>query len=139
MAKSAPFSIRLSPRLHSLIAKEAKRTRRSKGAIIERLADEALRCQRFPGIAFREEDPNRRAWVVGTALDVWEIIQALEDFGWSVARMAAESDLDEHQIELAAAYYKEYPEEIDQFVAENRRPIEELRQLYPNIDVRIVD
>lgn len=139
MPKSEPFSIRLSPRLNSLVAEEAKRTQRSKGAIIERLADEALRCRRFPGIAFREEDWNRRAWVIGTALDVWEIIQALEDFGWSVARMASESDLEERQIEIAVAYHKEYPEEIDRAVAENRRPIEELRKLYPSIDVLIAD
>lgn len=138
MPKSAPFSIRLSPRLHSLIAEEAKRTHRSKGAIIERLADEALRCRRFPGIAFREEDWNRRAWVIGTALDVWQIIQALQDFG-SVKKMAPETYLNERQIETAVAYYKEYPEEIDRFIAENRRPIEELRRLYPNIDVLVGD
>jgi uncharacterized protein (DUF433 family) len=134
MPKSAPFSIRLSPRLNSLIDKEAKRTKRSKGAVIERLADEALRCQRFPGISFREDDWNRRAWVMGTALDVWQIIEALQDFG-SVAKMLPETYLTEDQIKTAVAYYKEYPEEIDQFIAENRRPIEELRRLYPTIEV----
>ncbi len=133
--KSPPFSIRLSQRLNSLIAEEARRTRRSKGAVIESLADEALRCRRFPGIAFRGEDWDRRAWVCGTALDVWEIIQGLDDFGWSVERMATETDLNERQLRLALGYYRDYAEEIDQAISENRRPIEEWRALYPDVDV----
>ena len=41
----------------------------------------------FPGVAFRGADWERRAWVIGTALDVWEIVEAFDDIG-SVARMA---------------------------------------------------
>ncbi|MGH9381697.1 MAG: hypothetical protein ACRD2Z_13940 [Thermoanaerobaculia bacterium] len=74
MARSHPFSVRLSPRTDELVTREARRTRRSKGAVLENLADEALRTRRFPGVAFRGSDWNRRAWVIGTALDVWEIV-----------------------------------------------------------------
>lgn len=132
MAKTEPFSMRLSARLSALIAEEARRTRRSKGAVIETLADEALRCRRFPGIAFRGDDWNRRAWVIGTGLDVWELIQALQDFG-SPERVIAETDLSERQVETALAYYREYPEEVDRAVDENRRSIEALRREFPTI------
>jgi hypothetical protein len=37
-AKSKPFSIRISPATDELIAAEARRTHRSKGAVIEGLA-----------------------------------------------------------------------------------------------------
>jgi hypothetical protein len=40
-----------------------------------------MRARRFPGIAFRGDDWNRRAWVIGTAFDVWELIQAIKDLG----------------------------------------------------------
>lgn len=132
MPKTQPFSVRLSARLSSLIAEEARRTRRSKGAVIQALADEALRCRRFPGIAFRGDDWNRRAWVIGTGLDVWELVQALEDLQ-SLERAVAETDLSERQIETALGYYREYREEVDQAIGENRRSIEVLRRDYPII------
>ncbi len=134
MVPTKPFSIRLSPRLSSLISEEARRTRRSKGAVLEALADEALRCRRFPGISFRGDDWNRRPWVQGTGLDVWELIQALQDFG-STERMVAETDVDEGQVTTALAYYRDYPEEIDQAIGENRRSVEDLRRDFPTIAI----
>jgi hypothetical protein len=72
--------------------------------------------------------------VIGTALDVWEIIEAYRDFG-SVERMLAETDLSERQLRLALAYAEAYPDEIEQALAENRRPLEEFRQLYPFVRI----
>jgi hypothetical protein len=40
MAKSAPFSIRLSTLTDELVTREARRTRRSKGAVVEMLTEE---------------------------------------------------------------------------------------------------
>jgi len=67
-------------------------------------------------------------------MDIWEIIEALQDFG-SIERMAAESDLTDNQIRLAEAYYRAFRAEIDQAIAENRRPLDELRSIYPEFDV----
>ena len=85
--KSAPFSMRLSKRMEALIDQEASRTGRSHGAILEALAEKALRMRLFPGIAFLGADWERRAWVIGTALDVWQIVEAYRDIG-SVDRVA---------------------------------------------------
>ncbi len=127
--------MRLSLGLDALVSEEAKRTRRSKGAIVESLAEEALRMRLFPGIAFRGADWERRPWVIGTAFDVWQVVDAQRDFG-SVERMVAEGNLSESQIRLAMAYHERFPDEIDEDVARNRRPLEELRAEYPFIDVR---
>lgn len=137
MPKSEPFSLRLSPTLEAMVAEEAKRTRRSKGAVVEALAEEALKARRFPGIAFRGVDWQRRAWVVGTALDAWEIVAAYTEFG-SVDAMAKKTDLTERQIRLALAYYERFPAEIDDAIARSRRSIEELRAEYPTIDIASV-
>lgn len=128
--KSRPFSIRLSQTTDRFVAAEAQRTRRSKGAIVEALTEEAARMRRFPGIAFRGEDAMREAWVIGTGLDVWELIEMLQDHG-SVERLVAETATPERAVELARAYHAGYPEEIDRAIAENRRPLSELRELYP--------
>jgi len=132
--KSKPFSMRLSRATERFVAAEARRTKRSKGAIVEALAEEAARTRRFPGIAFRGDDAARRPWVFGTGLDVWQIIGMLQDHG-SQARLAAEADLDPRTIQLARAYYEDYQDEINEAVAENRMPLDELRTLYPFISV----
>jgi hypothetical protein len=136
--KSAPFSMRLSRQVERLVDQEAKRTGRSKGAIVEALADEALRMRLFPGIAFRGVDWERRAWVIGTALDVWQIVDAHRDID-SIELMAEGGSANEHQIRLALDYYKRFPAEIDAAIAENRRPIEQLEAEFPFIAVSRVE
>lgn len=138
MAKSVPFSMRLSARADALISAEARRTRRSKGAVVEALAEEALHARLFPGIAFRGTDWERRPWVIGTALDVWQIVEAYRDFG-SLQAMVDGSDLSLPQARLALAYYERFPEEIDEAIALNRRPLSALREHYPSIDVDVAD
>jgi uncharacterized protein (DUF433 family) len=134
MPKAAPFSVRLSSVTDELVTREAKRTRRSKGAVVASLTEEALRTRRFAGIAFRGADWNRRPWVIGSALDVWEIAAALRGFA-SPGEMAEATDLSEAQISLALAYHREFSQEIDDAIAENQRSLEELGREYPALGV----
>jgi uncharacterized protein (DUF433 family) len=136
--KATPFSIRLSRSTDSFVADEARRTRRSKSAIVEMLTEEAAQMRRFPGIGFRGADANRRAWLMSTGIDVWQIVEAYQDLG-SIERMATETDLREPQIRLALAYWHQYPDEIDEAIAQNRVPIDEARNLYPFIRYRDLD
>ncbi len=126
--------MRLSKDVETLVELEATRTGRSKGAVVEALAGEALRTRLFPGIAFRGTDWDRRAWVIGTALDVWQIVDAHRDIE-SVERMVAGGSANERSIRLALAYYGRFPLEIDAAIAENRRPIEQLQTEFPFIAV----
>jgi uncharacterized protein (DUF433 family) len=133
MPKAAPFSMRLSDVTDQLVNEEARRTRRTKGAVVEGLAEEALRTRRFPGIAFRGSDWNRRPWVIGTALDVWEIVGAARAYS-APGEMAAATDLTEPQIRVALTYYAQFSEEIDAAIADNERLPAELQRQYPTID-----
>jgi uncharacterized protein (DUF433 family) len=130
--------MRISKSMEALVEHEARRTGRSKGAVVEALADEALRMRLFPGIAFRGTDWDRRAWVMGTAFDVWQIVEAYQDIG-SVERMTEDGSANERQIGLALAYYKQFPDEIDEAIAEDRRPLEQLEREFPFIAVSSVD
>jgi hypothetical protein len=130
--------MRLSKQMEALVDQEARRTGRSRGAIVEALADEALRMRLFPGIAYRGVDWDRRAWVIGTALDVWQIVDAYKDIG-SVERMADGGAANEHQIHLALSYYERFPDEINAAIAENRRTIEQLEDEFPFIAVSRTD
>ena len=132
--KGEPFSVRFSLPTDHVVEDEARRTRRSKSAIVEALTEEAVRTRRFAGIGFRGEDAARRPWVIGTSLDVWEIAQMLEDFG-SVENLAEQAQLSERQVRLAVAYRDSYPDEIAEAIAENRRTAEQWRELYPFIEL----
>jgi hypothetical protein len=132
--KGAPVSVRFTHATERLVEDEARRTARSRSAVVEAFTEEAARARRFPGIAFRGEDARRRAWVIGSGLDIWEIAQMLEEFG-SAERLAEESQLDRRQLQLAQAYRAEFPDEIAAAVAENRRPVEELQSLYPFVEL----
>jgi hypothetical protein len=130
--KGEPFSVRFSLPTDHLVEAEAQRTRRSKSAIVEALTEEAVRTRRFAGIGFRGEDAARRPWVIGSGLDVWEIVQMLEDFG-SRETLVTQTQLSERHVHLAVAYRDSYPEEIAEAIAENRRTAEQWRELYPFI------
>jgi uncharacterized protein (DUF433 family) len=132
--KGDPFSVRFTRTTDRMVEEEAKRTRRSKSAIVESLTDEAIRMRRFAGIGFRGEDAARRPWIIGSGLDVWEIIQMLDDFG-SVELLSDETQLTDRQVRLAVAYRDSYPQEIAEAVAQNRRTAAEWQELYPFIEL----
>lgn len=134
MAKGQPFSVRLEDETEKLVEAEARRTRRSKSAVVEAFAEETARTRRFPGIAFRGDDARRRAWMIGSGLDVWEIIQMLEDFG-SAEGLVAETQLFPAHVRLAVAYRDGYPREIAEAIADNRRPLSDIGLLFPFISV----
>src|SRR5579862_8275436 len=139
MPKSAPINIRLSSDLEKRINALARRTGRSRNALLESLIDEAERERRYPGLRFRGTDSTRRPYIIGTGMDVWEIVRALQDFADDAARLANETKLATQDIGLALAYYREFPEEIDQALAMDRRPLEELQRDYPFIETLLID
>jgi len=131
--KGDPFSVRFSASTDRAIEAEAKRLKRSKSSVVEALAEEAMRMRRFPGIGFQGDDAGRRAVVVGTGFDVWELVETLQGYG-SADTVVRDFPLVEHRhVRIAHAYHEAYPEEIDEAIAENNRPIEVLLDLYPFI------
>jgi len=135
MPKTDPFTVRLDPRIEARIAQIARETKRSKGAVLEELADEAERARRFPGIAFRGSNWSRRAWVLGTSLDVWEIVQAFKEYDENGEKMLAETALAPRQLRIALAYYREFAKEIDEAIAANRLSTGEIEAEYPFLEV----
>jgi len=131
--KGEPFSVRFTLATDRVVTEEARRTRRSKSAVVELLAEEAVRTRRFAGIGFRGEDAGRRPWVIGSGLDVWEIVQMVEEFG-RIERLLAETQLTERQVRLALAYRESYPDEIAEAIAQNRHTPEGWHELYPFIE-----
>ena len=131
MPKSKPFTIRLSEEVGGWLERENRRTRLPKSALLEILAEESIRTRRFPGIGFRGPEHARRAWVIGTRLDVWEVIELYKGKGRE--RLLSEHNLSERQLDLALSYYEMYPREIDQALEENARSPEEWNEISPSV------
>ena len=130
MSRTQPFSIRLGSVADLLVADEVRRSGRPRSAIVEELAEEAAKARLLPGVAFRGSP--RRAWVIGSGLDVWEIIELERSYGGELARLRESHPLvTERHVRLARAYAERFPDEIERHRSENKRSLEELRQLYP--------
>ncbi len=127
MPKSKPFSVRLSDEVDGWLERENRRTKLPKGALLEALAEESIRARRFPGVGFRGAENSRRAWVIGTSLDVWELVELYEGKGRE--RLLAEHNVSERQ--LALAYREAHPRGIGAALEENAREPEEWHRLNP--------
>lgn len=133
--RSAPFSIRLGSAAGLLVADEARRTGKSRNAVVEELAEEAAKMRLFPGIAFRGSP--RRAWVIGTALDVWELVELADAYGGDLAALRTHHPLvtDRH-LRTATTYAERFPEEVARVAETSRQPVDVLRELYPFLEIR---
>lgn len=132
--RTQPFSVRLGPSASLLVADEARRSGRSRGAIVEELAEEAAKARLFPGIAFRGQP--RRAWVIGSGLDVWELLELVNSYGGDLpALLDAHPLVQERHVRLALSYAERFPDEIEAFVDANNISLDELRALYPFIQI----
>lgn len=128
--KTQPFSIRLGERANLLVSDEARRSGKSRSVVVEELAEEAAKARLHPGIAFRGRP--RRAWVIGSGLDVWELVELLVSYEDDVAALAADHPLvSERHVRTARAYADQFADEIAVLLDENRRPLSELTSLYP--------
>lgn len=113
-----------------LVRDEVRRSGRSRSIVVEELAEEAAKTRLFPGVAFR--GTPRRAWVIGTGLDVWEIFELVRSYAGKEDQLrAAHPLIGERHVRLARVYGERFPDEIAAFVDDTRRPLDELRRLYP--------
>lgn len=132
--KTQPFSVRLGPTANVLVTEEARRAGRSRSAIVEELAEEAAKVRLFPGIGYRGRP--RRAWVIGSGLDVWELIDLLRSYAGDTEKLRGSHPLvSDRHLRLAGAYAERFPEEIAEHLEASRRPLEELRALYPFLEI----
>ncbi len=129
-AKTQPFSIRLGAQANLLVTDEVRRSGRPRSIVVEELAEEAAKTRLHPGIAFRGRP--RRAWVIGSGLDVWEIVELLRSYDGDEESLRADHPLvNDRHLRAARAYAERFPEEVEPLLEENRRPLQELRELYP--------
>jgi uncharacterized protein (DUF433 family) len=112
-------SFRLSSRTLELLGERAGETSESRNALAERLLDEGLRIDRHPLIRFRTGGSGlRRPALVGTRVDIWQVIDTVRGEDGNVADAAEYLGLTEATVRAAVDYYADFAEEIDAYRAE---------------------
>jgi hypothetical protein len=100
---------------------ESKRTRQTRSELAKRLLEEGLRMEAHPGIVFRSGTAGRRA-ALADGPQVWVVARVFRDmkgsFDEAVAQTSELTELAQHQVRIAARYYAEYKEEIDDWIRE---------------------
>ena len=131
--QTKPFSARLDVDVVERLQQQSRRSGQSNAKVAGRLIDEGLRMEQFPGIVFRPGPTGRRAALEGGP-DVWEVIRALrraaaeEDASDPVAALSEVIGLLREQVELAAAYYDAFPEEVDDRIRLDEEMAERVRR-----------
>jgi hypothetical protein len=130
--RTKSFSARFSAEVVDMLDARSERLGQSKARVAERLIEEGLWIEEFPGILFRSGPTGRRAGIAGGP-DVWEIardLKAVVAEGTTddpIAVVARVSDLDRGVVELAASYYAAHSDDIDERIRMNERAAARLR------------
>ncbi len=85
--------------------------------LAERYLNEGLLMDEFPGIRFVDDPMGRRPALIGSGLDVWEVIEVVKDNNGSTAEAAAYLEIEPRLVEVAVRYYGSNREEIDDWIA----------------------
>jgi uncharacterized protein (DUF433 family) len=113
--KTVSRSFRFTSSLAEALQERATERGESANALAERLIEEGLRREHHPLIVFRDGAGGRRAAILGTRLDVWQVIDTLRGSSNSVRDTAAYFEIPEVSVQAAVRYYAAYPDEVERF------------------------
>lgn len=111
------LSFRVPEPTYARLDARAREIRETRTGLAERYLEEGLRIDEHPGIGFVSGPSGRRAVVLGTGLDVWEVIGAVKAARGSVPAAARYLELSPAQVRSAVRYYGAFTDEIDEWLA----------------------
>lgn len=118
---SHPLSVRLNDATIARLGKHARRVHLAPRTLAQRYVEEGLRMDEHPLIRFTEGPAGRRARLVGTGKDVWEVIATVRDNGGDAAETARYLEIPVGLVQAAITYYGAYRDEIDQWIETNEQ------------------
>jgi uncharacterized protein (DUF433 family) len=114
------LSLRPSAQTLERLREQARLLGQKHTVLAERYVAEGVLMDQHPGVHFVDGAMGRRPAVMGTGLDVWEIIAVARDNQGSVAETATYLEIDPRLVETATRYYGSNQAEIDDWLARVR-------------------
>lgn len=115
--RQQPMSFRFDETTANRLRERAQRSGAPQRELAERYIDEGLRQDDHPLIYFRTGMAGRRAALLGTRLDVADIVTTVRQNDNSLDEAADYLDLPPTHVQAAVRYYAEFQEEIDAEIA----------------------
>jgi hypothetical protein len=116
---SRHLTLRLDNDAFERLDAESKRIRQTRSELAKRLLEEGLRMEAHPGIVFRQGALERHA-ALADGPKVWVIARVLREMkaplDEAVAKTAELMELSPLQVRIAARYYADFREEIDEYL-----------------------
>ncbi len=122
-----PVSLRMNEATVDLLARRARRVGIPPRTLAQRYVEEGLRMDEHPLVRFVDGPAGRRAKLVGTGADVWEVIATVRDNDGDVREAADYLQMSLGLVQAAVTYYGAYPQEIDEWIELNERARDEAR------------
>jgi len=116
---TSPLSVRLSDATIARLGRHAQRVHLAPRTLAQRYVEEGLRMDEHPLVRFAEGPAGRRARLMGTGKDVWEVIATVRDNGGDIAEAARYLEMPLGLVQAAVTYYGAYTDEIDQWIEVN--------------------
>lgn len=114
-----PFSLRLPEATVKRLTKRAARAGAAPRSLAQRYVEEGLRRDEHPLIHFVDGPAGRRASVLGSGLDVWEIVETLRDNDGDSEAAAEYLEIPREIGDAALTYYGAFRAEIDAWIEAN--------------------
>lgn len=138
--KPVQRSFRLSGRTVELLDAAAARSSETRNALADRLLGDAVRVEHHPLIRFASGAAGRRQpRVVGTRLDVHQVVATVRANEGLVDAAAEYLGIDPRLVRAALDYYSEFADEVEADAAEAARVAETERERWSACSTRSVE
>ena len=127
---AGPISIRLSQHTLDRLDERASREGLAPRTLAQRYIEEGLRADSHPLVRFVDGPGGRRARVVGTGKDVWEVIAVVRDNDGDARATAEYLEMPFGLVLAAVEYYGAFSGEIDDWIQLNATELAEAQQAF---------
>lgn len=117
-----PLAFRVRSDTVERLQQRARDVGETQTALVERYIEEGLRTDEHPLISFRDGAGGRRPALVGSRLDVWQVVDTIRQNGNSVEAAAEYLELPVEKVRACLRYYADYQDEVDEW-AERARDV----------------
>ena len=118
------MAFRFAPKTIQHLKRRAHEVGTAQTALVERYIAEGLRMDEHPLVYFREGEAGRRPAVLGSRLDVADVIETIGQNDNSLEKAADYLDLPVEQVEACLHYYADYKDEVDEWIERGRAAAE---------------
>ena len=115
-----PRSFRLTDSVLATLEERARESGESANALAERYLEEGLRREDHPLITYRDGAAGRRPALIGTRLDVAQVIDTLRESDNAIEATGEYLVIPPQLVRAAVRYYAEFSDEVDEWRKKTR-------------------